>query len=440
MKNILLFVFISVFLPLYIFSQQDISDEEVIRLARIEIDTLCSATFAGRGYIEEGHTKAADYIESRFREFGLKPVVPVGESLQFQQKFPLSINLITGAGLIFGKDTLAPGKDFIVSRFSGNGHFSGRITDLGYAITTPVHSLSGKIVVFRDGWPDEIGSDAEKQKKYKDLAHATDRVGMLLSYRPEGIMVIQKKLTAGFSREQYPVPVLELKESAVPAKMRSAKISVSAEIAQITSQNVMGMVEGKTNPDSVVIVCAHYDHLGKLEKAIFAGANDNASGVSMILSMAAYFSQPAHQPDYSMLFIAFGGEETGLIGSGYYVNEKPVVPLEKTKFVLNLDLMGNGIDGIMAVGGIDYPDAFGKLVSINDSLKSVPVVRSRKNAPNSDHYFFLEKGVPGFFIYTLGGPPHYHDVNDTPSTIELSKYAEVRALLIRFLTVLSSGK
>ncbi|MEZ4771670.1 MAG: M28 family peptidase [Bacteroidia bacterium] len=440
MKNIFLPVFLIIFFPLYMFSQPDISDEEVIRLARIEIDTLCSTTFAGRGYIDDGHKKAAGYLESKFRESGLKAVVPVGKSMSYQQHFPLNINLITGASLIFGKDTIRPGKDFIVSRFSGNGHFSGRMADLGYALTTPSHSLIGKIAVFRDGWPEEIANDPEKQKQYKDLAHATDRIGMLLSYHPQGIIVIQKKLTAGFSREQYPVPVLELKESAVPEKLRSAKLSVSAEMAQITSQNVMGMVEGKIYPDSVFIVCAHYDHLGKLEDAVFTGANDNASGVSMILSMATYFAQPSHQPDYSMLFIAFGGEETGLVGSGYYVNQAPVVPLAKTKFVLNLDLMGNGVDGIMAVGGIDFPDSFGKLVSINDTMKYVPVVRSRKNAPNSDHYFFLEKGIPGFFIYTLGGPPHYHDVNDTPSTIELSKYAEVRALLIRFLTALASGK
>ena len=133
------------------------------------------------------------------------------------------------------------------------------------------------------------------------------------------------------------------------------------------------------------------------------------------------------------MFIAFGGEETGLVGSNYYVNSEPIVPLEQTKFILNLDLMGNGIDGIMAVGGKDYPSYFDQLTQLNEGEKYVPKVRARNNAPNSDHYFFLQNGVPGFFIYTLGGPPHYHDVNDNPSTIELSKYVEVRELLIRFL-------
>ncbi|MEM6805045.1 MAG: M28 family peptidase, partial [Bacteroidota bacterium] len=163
------------------------------------------------------------------------------------------------------------------------------------------------------------------------------------------------------------------------------------------------------------------------------GANDNASGTSMLLSMATYFSQAEHQTKYSLLFIAFGGEETGLIGSSFYVNEQALVPLAQTKFILNLDLMGNGIEGIMAVGGKDFPQYFEKLQVANEEMKAVPKVRSRKNAPNSDHYFFLLNGIPGFFIYTLGGPPHYHDILDNPDTIVLSRYVEVRNLLIKFI-------
>ncbi|MEZ4828183.1 MAG: M28 family peptidase [Bacteroidia bacterium] len=432
-KACLFFAFLLIF-PSLFFAQNDLSDEEVIQWARKEIDTLCSNTFAGRGYIADGHTLAAEYIAHRFRDSGLKPVVQAREDYQYTQVFPLTINLVKNATLTIGKEALVPGEDFIANRLSGAGSISGRIADLGYALETPAVSLTGKIALFRDGWPEDIATDKEKQQQHKDLANSAERIGMLLSYHPAAIIVVQKKLTAGFAREQYPLPVLEVKEDALPAKLRSGKIMVEAAVTQLYSQNVMGLVEGKKYKDRVVIVCAHYDHLGKLGNAVFTGANDNASGTSLLLSMAEYFASPAHQPDYSMLFIAFGGEETGLIGSAFYVNSQPVFPLDKTRFVLNLDLMGNGVDGIMAVGGVDFPDEFDRLVAINEAENAVPKVRSRKNAPNSDHYFFLEKGVPGFFIYTLGGPPHYHDVYDNPSTIALSKYAEVRRLLIRFLS------
>ena len=95
--------------------------------------------------------------------------------------------------------------------------------------------------------------------------------------------------------------------------------------------------------------------------------------------------------------------------------------------------MGNGTEGIMAVGGVEHSTEFEKLVKINEEINAIPIVKSRKNAPNSDHYFFLMQGVRGFFVYTMGGPQWYHDVFDTPENLELSKYTGLRQLFIRFV-------
>lgn len=416
------------------FSQEySAAEKEILKEARLTLDTLCSETFAGRGYVDKGHQKAADYLSERFKQMGLKPLMTGGV---YQQKFPLTINLATEVALTINGEDLVPGQDVIVNRYSGSGSAEGKIVDCGYGLKPPKRSLEGKIAMFRDGWSEKIANDSERKKEYQNLSRSTDRVAMLMNAKPLAIIVIQKKLTAGFSREALSLPVVEVREEALSSKPRTGTVQVKAEMTNLTSQNVIGMVEGKQVSDTAIIISAHYDHLGKLSSAFFTGANDNASGTTMLLSMAEYFSKAENQPYYSMIFIGFGGEETGLIGSGYYVNAQPVFPLEKTKFILNLDLMGNGIEGIMAVGGKDFPGYFDQLVSLNDSLENVPVVRARTNAPNSDHYFFLENGVPGFFIYTLGGPPHYHDVNDNPSTIELSKYVEVRELLIKFLAAL----
>lgn len=95
--------------------------------------------------------------------------------------------------------------------------------------------------------------------------------------------------------------------------------------------------------------------------------------------------------------------------------------------------MGTGEEGIMAVGGTDFPEEFQKLNNANNSLKAVSTVKQRRNAPNSDHYYFLSRGVKGFFIYTLGGPPWYHDVFDVEENLELSRFVNIRNLFIKFL-------
>jgi len=395
--------------------------------ARKEVDTLCSPYMGGRGYVNEGHKRAADYLEARFKEMGLKPAARRGK---FQQKFSIEINLPTEAELTLNGDAKRVGVDYILHRASGSGKAEARVKDLGYAIDPP-YKLKGKVAIFEAGFPEEIANDSERRNRYKKYARPEARIQELINGGASAIIIKKGKLTAGFGREVAPLPIIEVAEDSLPKRVRKVRLKTTSELTRIRTQNVVGIIEGTTKPDSFILLTAHYDHLGTYEDALFAGANDNASGTSMLLSMAEYFSK--RPLDYSIMFIAFGGEETGLLGSRHFVYEDPRVDLSKVKFLLNLDLMGNGIDGIMAVGGRDFPDHFERLKALNDTLESVPVVRARPNAPNSDHFFFLREGVEGFFIYTLGGPPHYHDVNDNASTLVFSRFVEVRKLLLAFL-------
>lgn len=402
--------------------------QETLNQAREDVAILCSDSLEGRGYINEGHIKAAAYISNRFREIGLKPIYQNGS---YSQAFRFGINLVRSADLALNGKELEDAKDYIAYRLTGSGNGNLPIKDLGYGLKDK-GDIQNKVVVFRDGWPAKWKTITKKQEKYKDRKQAVQRIEAIKKGHPALILVAKEKLTAGFGPEQVNIPILEVRSDLLPKKLKgAADFKVQAKQELIQSQNVIGYLPGTAYPDSVIIVSAHYDHLGRLGDGIFPGANDNASGTSMLLSMATYFQE--NPLKYSILFIAFGAEETGLNGSRYYVEAEPVVPLANTKFILNLDLMGNGDEGIMAVGGKDFPWHFDQLVATNDDLEAVPIVRSRKNAPNSDHYFFLVNGVPGFFIYTMGGPPHYHDVNDTPENLLFSKFGEVRELLIRFL-------
>ena len=239
------------------------------------------------------------------------------------------------------------------------------------------------------------------------------------------------KLTHSLAEKQEETPEVLVRETAISANDTVLTLDIHASQQHIKTTNVIGYVPGRVVPDSFLVVCAHYDHLGMLGPHIFfPGANDNASGVSTLLEMA---SQVARQPlRYSVVFIAFTGEEAGLLGSRFFV-ANPLVPLSSIRFVLNLDLLGFGDLGATVVNATVYPDLFDRLVKINHEKQYLKELKPRGKAANSDHYPFSEAGVPAFFLYTLGGPGHYHDVQDTADTVTFSRFSATFQLLMDFL-------
>jgi len=134
--------------------------------------------------------------------------------------------------------------------------------------------------------------------------------------------------------------------------------------------------------------------------------------------------------------MAFAGEEAGLIGSHHYVDH-PVFPLEKIKFLTNVDIMGSGEEDITVVNATLFPEQFKALTEINQKDELLVKVASRGPAANSDHYFFTQAGVPAFFIYTMGTNKHYHDVYDTYEELSFNEFSDIQRLLISFATGLT---
>ena len=161
----------------------------------------------------------------------------------------------------------------------------------------------------------------------------------------------------------------------------------------------------------------------------FPGANDNASGVSVLLNLIKFYV--ANPPKYKIVFIFFAGEEAGLLGSKAFI-ESNTISLNKIKFLINLDLLGTGNNGIMVVNGNLHEKEFNRLQVINSENRYVNEIKKRGKAANSDHYWFSENGVPCFFIYTLGGPSAYHDVNDVEKNLPLTDYVDVFKLITEF--------
>ncbi len=110
--------------------------------------------------------------------------------------------------------------------------------------------------------------------------------------------------------------------------------------------------------------------------------------------------------------------------------------LRRIKQLINIDIMGNAEKGITVVNGEVFRPQFDKLVAINQKANYLPTVAIRGKAKNSDHYYFSEKGIPSFFIYSMGGPGFYHDVMDTAASLQLTHYEKVAQCLIEFVNQL----
>lgn len=196
------------------------------------------------------------------------------------------------------------------------------------------------------------------------------------------------------------------------------------------SQNVCGYIPGET--DSMIVFTAHYEHLGMHGDTIFFGAHDNASGTAAVLDLARMLS--AGKNRYTYVFLFFGGEESGLIGSGYFA-DMPLIKMNKVKLLVNIDLFCGGDEGLMVVNANaketkPYVDL---LEQLNEQRHYAAKIGRRDNARNSDHYY-LSQDCPAIFIYTLGGPyGGYHSPTDTCDGCGLGNYMNFMTLLKSFL-------
>ena len=387
------------------------------------LNDLCSDEMMGRGYVRFGHVKAAKYIQEYYKSIQLKQFKK-GTYLQpFKIKantFPNDLNVS-----IDGKP-LNEGVDYILDPSSGTakGKFGLIKVDqknlmdfLDEVSLSKIKNFEGKVLVLNT-----------LNSNNPDTLSIFNELKIGLSMICPIIWVNNEKFTWSISREVAEFPILELKDSLI---WDADSVYLDVEnvfLRDIVTHNVIGSISGLKKKS--IIISAHYDHLGMMGKAIFPGANDNASGVAMLLSLANYFSDKS--PKYNLVFIAFGAEEVGILGSKYYV-ENPLFPLDDIKFVLNLDIMGTGDEGITVVNGLLHKKQFKQLTSINKKQEYLSKIKIRGRAANSDHYWFSQLGIPSFFIYTMGGIKAYHDVYDKSETLPMSEFNDLFHLLIDFI-------
>jgi len=382
---------------------------------KTDLEKLTSPEFAGRGYVEDGLGKASNFLQNRLMEMGLESAI---------QSYGYAVNTFPKPSTLkIGKQKLKEGVDFIIDPRSNSHKGKWKIMRLDSAtlLSTAVPVLpKGSIPVI-----DTKGIDTPDE-----VTIQYDFVKAALSRGP--VILLKDKLTWSVGQQALTSPIFEVLTSSFPADAEKLSLKTQPTQIEFMAENIIAKIEGKRS-DSLLVFTAHYDHLGKMGNALFAGASDNATGTATLLDLASHYSQ--NQPEYDTYFIFFSGEEAGLIGSRYFV-EYPTFDLEEVKFLINLDLMGSAEKGITIVNGRLHQDRMAKMAAINTDRNLVPKIKLRGKAANSDHYWFSEKGVPAVFIYTEGNITAYHDVYDLPAVVDWSNYEEVFTLLTEFVKTL----
>lgn len=408
------------------------SGQQALHYAREVIDTLSAPGMHGRGYVADGHVKAAQYIAGEFKKLGLNSF---GNG--YFQEFPISVNTFPEEMSVkFGDKLLQAGKDYLVAPCSQS--LSGRFEVMplsAAAIKDPQQLLS--VLQKARGRALLIDKTSFATASKEDKQQLEEVLSFLRNFKNNPavatLVLTDEKLTWHVAQQPCERPEVIINKAAVPAKLPGVELDIKSRFLNgLTTQNVAGLLPGKSPGKGLIVFSAHYDHLGRMGRnAFFPGANDNASGVAMLLSLAKHFSLPQNKQEHDLLFIAFGAEEAGLLGSRYFV-QNPLVPLENIRFLMNLDITGTGDEGIKVVNGKIFTEHFTLLQKLNEEKDLLKQVAPRGEACNSDHCPFYEKGVPSFFIYTLGGIQAYHDIYDRSETLPLTEFEDLHSLLIAF--------
>ena len=401
-----------------------------IDYARSIIDTLASPSMEGRGYVNGGDRKAAAFISNEYEKNGLKNF-----GNNYYQKFEIAVNTFPGkANISQDGKPIAAGTDFLVVASSPSLRGEYKVVKINRkTFKNPSrfkrfshHDYSQKVIIV-----DKQGIEKKQLLILDSLRNYNFLNAKALVY------INDKKLmwSGSSARQQLSFVIVDIARSAYKSKVKSLSFDIESRFEKAYfTQNVIGYVKGNLQPDSFLVFTAHYDHLGRMgQNVYFPGANDNASGTAMMLDLARYYSKPENKPRYTMVFVAVSAEETGLLGSTYLA-EHPLFPLKAVRFLVNLDMMGTGSEGITMVNGTVFPKAYDLMVKINAGKEYVVNVKNRGESCNSDHCPFYQKGVPAVFLYAMGKEfTEYHNVYDKASDLPLTAYENIFRLARDFM-------
>jgi len=437
---------------------------------KTDLYTYASDEFEGRETGAEGQKKAVNFLKARYESLGIPAAQKNGN---YFQEVPLEVLETPTIALSVDGQSFTIGDNFVSVLGSSTGSVSANeIVYAGYGIEDGDYSsyknldVAGKVVLIKAGEPVdangvyEITGTTEKSK-WSNLRQefASKRevakekgVKVLLFYHPEAYDFIARRFGAGsgrmslksnaesmyylFVNDGFAKAIDKDIETEVSSKIinKSFAMNFTKNIKDFNSENVAAFLKGTEHPDEIVVVSAHLDHEGIKDGQVYNGADDDGSGTVAILQIAEAFKQAAnegHGPKRSILFLHVTGEEKGLLGSEYYTDYDPIVPLANTVADLNIDMIGrvdpkheNEPNYLYLIGSDKLSTELHNLSEeVNKECCNLvfDYTYNDENDPNrfyyrSDHYNFAKNNIPVIFYFN-GTHADYHQPSDTPDKI-----------------------
>lgn len=436
---------------------------------RDDVAFLAAPEREGRGIGTKGLEAAVDFVEARFKALGLEGAAPDGS---FRHTFEVPMKVTRGAKTalrLAGKPVVEG--DFQPLGFSAQGKVEGPLVLAGYGLEDAELGLDdfkgldvkNKVVLVRRFAPEHPKlTTPEAQRRAGDLRK---KVFLAKSKGARAVLVVDAPPTAPADEKKEPVteaplpalrldslqdsglPVVAVKRAVVAPffsmleKRQSVAVSLTVElrIEKSSAVNVVAKRKGSTSAGAV-IVGAHLDHLGfggsnslaPDSTAAHLGADDNASGVAAVLEVARTLSASPEPLSRDVVFVAFSGEEAGVLGSSALVAAKPPW-LEGAWAMLNLDMVGRLRMNELAVLGAESAPEWKALVETACQVARMSCSASGDGYGPSDHISFYSAGVPVLHFFT-GAHGDYHKPSDVPGKVNVigaAKVSEVVTSLVR---------
>ena len=461
-----------------------------------DVKYLSSDQLKGRGDGSPELDQAADYIAEQFRKAGLEPVGG-GYFQPFGAVVGADLGTQNSLVLLGSPDrSYRLNQDFIPLTFSDSGDQTAPLAFVGYGITAPEYQyddyagidVHGKAVIVLRHEPQE--DDANSVFRGKETTRHAALVSKAINARNHGAVAmllvndplnhsddrlvsfggIQGPTDLGLQVVHVKREVVEKWMDQISRSLRELQKTIDRDLShqsfllpsdlqvkmvtdvrhrQAALKNVVGYLPGSDPAlrNQVIVLGAHYDHLGLGEYDSLApgqvgqihhGADDNASGTAGLMELARLFAGDEHQVRRSLLFIAFAGEELGLLGSAHYV-EDPLLPLDRTIAMLNLDMIGRVNKNKLYVGGVGTSPGFRPLLEEENDGAGFQLDFSDSGYGASDYMSFNRKQVPVLFFFS-GLHPDYHKPSDTWEKQRPEETARVLELVARVVGRLDAAE
>lgn len=386
------------------------------------LEKLCSPEFFGRGYVNDGGRLAADYIASELEKSKVKSF---GDS--YLQPFEMPINSQTKADVWFDGVSVASDGYLLVEASSPSLSGTYSVVTLDAATLKNSRLFIRKVLENPDAFYflDSVGLNNPELYNFAKSVIASPLIPK------RGIIEVVHRLPFGVPRKHFdPYVKIQIHASVKPAEISEIRIENENRFVEAyPSQNVVGYVKGKT--DEWIVYTAHYDGMGMYGDVLFPGANDNGSGTAMVIDLARHYAT-GKKPHYSVAFILCAGEEAGLLGSKHFVNNS-LVPLDKIRMEINLDMVCSGETGCTLFNGLTWPMETEMIQKLNKEVGAFPQLRVVGPAANSDHHPFHAKGVPAIFFITSGKAGPGHTAFDFAKDALFPRYDQMFTLITDFV-------